>query len=377
MVRAAVIGTGFIGGVHAAALRRIGAELTGVLGSSPERGAEGARRIGTRSYDTLDDLLSDEAVDVVHVASPNDAHHPQTMAALEAGKHVVCEKPLSMTAAQSAELVSAARQSGRIAAVCYNMRFHPLNQHAHGMIEAGELGEVRLVTGRYHQDWLALPTDWNWRLTKEAGGDLRSVGDIGTHWADLTCFITGMRPTEILAELATFIPERRQPVGSVETFAAATGETRARRIDTDDAALILMRYPNGAKGAVTISQVSHGHRNTMGWDIAGSEGSAAWDTELPDHLWLGRRGEAARLLPRDPALMNGRGAALHQLPPGHTHGYADTFPALFTQVYDDIRAGRRQDGSRYAGFEDGHWEMLFCEAVLESARSGAWTRIEA
>jgi predicted dehydrogenase len=377
-IGAAVIGTGFIGTVHLQALRRLGVRVEGVLGSSAERGADRARALGVpRAYAAFDDLLADPRVDVVHVTSPNHAHFPQVTALLNAGKHVVCEKPLAMTAAESAEMVRIAAASGRVAAVCYNTRFYPLNQQARGMVAAGELGDIRLVTGHYHQDWLSRDTDWNWRLEPDAGGALRAVGDIGTHWADLTSFIVGMRPSEILAELVTFIPERRQPVGPVETFTAATGATEPRRIETDDAAQILLRYPNGARGAVTISQVSVGRKNAMLWEVSGAKTSAAWYSETPDQLWIGHRDAPNQLLSRDPGLMNPLGAAAASLPGGHVEGFADTFFALFRQVYGDVAAGGRRPGSTWASFEDGHYEMLFCDAVLRSAREGRWVSVGA
>jgi predicted dehydrogenase len=165
---------------------------------------------------------------VVHVTTPNHAHYEQVKAILAAGKNVVCEKPLAMTSEQSAEMVEIAKASGKLAAVCYNIRFYPLNQQAHGMVQAGELGDIRFVTGHYHQDWLAKPTDWNWRLESEMGGALRSVGDIGTHWVDLTGFVTGLKPQAVMAELATFLPERQKPTGPVETFSSAAGATETR-----------------------------------------------------------------------------------------------------------------------------------------------------
>jgi len=373
---AAIIGTGFIGTVHLWALRRLGVRVAGVLGSSAERGAERAAEIGVgRAYADLDALLADTSVDVVHVTSPNKAHCPQVKAILEAGKHVVCEKPLAMTSEQSAEMVEVARKSGKVAAVCYNTRFYPLNQQARGMVGAGELGDVRLITGHYHQDWMARPTDWNWRLVPEEGGALRSVGDIGTHWVDLTSFIAGQRPAEILAELTTFIPERQKPVGPVATFAAAGGDTEPVQIRTDDAAQILLRYPSGAKGAVTISQVNVGRKNALFWDIAGTETSVAWCSETPDHLWIGHRDGPNQVLQRDAALMNATGASAASLPGGHVEGFADTFFALFRQVYGDVAAGAREPGSTWATFGDGHYEMLFCDAVLQSAREGRWVQV--
>ncbi len=373
---AAVIGTGFIGTVHLQALRRLGVRVAGVLGSSGPRGAERARALGVeRAYGSLEELLSDPGVEVVHVTSPNHAHHPQVKAILAAGRHVVCEKPLAMTAAQSAEMVALARAAGRVAAVCYNTRFYPLNQQARGMVEAGELGEPRLITGHYHQDWLARETDWNWRLEPEAGGRLRAVGDIGTHWLDLTSFVAGMRPSAVFADLATFLPERRRPVGPVETFSRAAGATEPVRIATEDAGLILLRYPNGARGALTVSQVSHGRKNAMSWEIAGSSASAAWASETPDQMWIGHREGPNAVLCRDPALMNARGAAAAALPGGHVEGFADTFFALFRQVYADAGRGGRSPSSTWATFEDGHVEMRLCDAVLESARTGAWVEI--
>ena len=375
MVTAAVIGTGFIGTVHIGALRRLGVQVAGVLGSTGERGAARAAAIGLTAYATLDALLADPAVNVVHVTSPNHLHHPQVMAILRAGKHVICEKPLAMTAAQSAELLALAQATGRIAAVCYNIRFYPLNQQARGMVAAGDLGDIRLITGHYHQDWLARDTDWNWRLETEKGGELRSVGDIGTHWADLTGFITGLRPSAVMADLATFLPVRQEPTGPVETFAAAQGATETRAVQTDDAATILLRYPNGARGALTTSQVSFGRKNALGWEIAGSKAAARWDSEHPDHLWIGHRDAPNQILQRDPGLMNGLGSAAASLPGGHVEGFADSFHAFFRAVYADIAAGGRNAASTWATFADGHHEMQFCDAVLASARSGTWVEV--
>ncbi len=375
-ITAAVIGTGFIGTVHIGALRRLGIAVAGVLGSSAERGAARAGALGVaRGYGSLDELLADGAVDVVHVTSPNDLHYPQVKAILAAGKHVICEKPLAMTAVQSAEMVELARASGRVAAVCYNIRFYPLNQHARGMVAAGELGAVRIITGQYHQDWLAKETDWNWRLVPEAGGVLRSVGDIGTHWLDLVTFIAGERPSHVMADLQTFVPVRQRPTGPVETFSAAVGETVAVPIATDDAAQMMLRFPSGARGVFTTSQVSHGRKNSLRWEIAGEKGSAAWDSETPDHLWIGHRDAPNQVLMRDAGLMNATGAGAASLPPGHVEGFADSFANFFRAVYADIAAGGRSAGATWATFEDGHAEMRFCDAVIESARKQGWVEI--
>lgn len=379
MSGAAVIGTGFIGAVHIGALRRIGIPIVGVLGSSPDRGRARAAALGVpKSYDSLDHLIADPEVTVVHVTSPNREHYPQVMKLLAGGKHIICEKPLAMTSRESAEMLALAKKSGLVAAVCYEVRFYPLNQHARGMMTGGELGDIRLVTGYFHQDWLAKPTDWNWRLEPEEGGALRSVGDIGTHWLDLTSFITGLRATEVMAELATFVTEREKPLGPVETFSqTAAGNTERRKIKTDDVSTLLLRYPNGARGVMSTSQLSFGKKCALHWDITGSNCSAAWHMENPEQLWIGRRDVPNQLLQRDPGLMNPLGAAAATLPGGHAEGFNDAWVAFFNAVYADVARGRKSASSTYADFEDGHHEMQFCDAVLKSAASGSWARIGA
>jgi predicted dehydrogenase len=376
-IGAAVIGSGFIGTVHVEALRRIGVRLTGVLGSTADRSAQSAADLDLpRGYASLEELLADDAVNVVHVTSPNQLHHPQVMTILAAGRHVICEKPLAMTSAESMELVEAARASGLVTAVNYNLRFYPLNQHVASLVGDGGIGDVRLVTGRYFQDWLLFETDWNWRLERSQGGALRAVGDIGSHWLDLTSFMTGLRVEAVLADLTTFIPVRRKPTGSVLTFSTErTAETVGVEIDTEDVALILLRYEGGARGSVSVSQLSPGRKNSLTYEIDGSESAVAWDSESPEQLWIGHRDQPNELLLRNPALMNDAGRAAARLPGGHVEGFADTFGAAFSAVYDDVLAGRPSARPPYATFADGHEEMVIGDAVLESARSGRWVDV--
>jgi predicted dehydrogenase len=375
---AAVIGTGFIGTVHVEALRRIGVQVHGVLGSSPERGAERAAALGVpQAYVSLDELLDDDRVDVVHVTSPNHLHVPQAEAILSAGRHVVCEKPLAMTAVDSAELVERAAAAGVVNAVNFNMRFYPLHQHVREVVAAGELGDVRFVTGHYFQDWLLLDTDWNWRLEPDKGGALRAVGDIGSHWLDLVTFLTGQPIVSVMADLTTFIPVREQPGGPVETFSTErSADTIPREMGTEDVASILIRFANGARGAVSVSQISAGRKNSLQWEIDGSSASAAWDSETPDHLWLGHRDRPNELLLRNPALMTAAGRSAAALPAGHVEGFGDTFSALFRAVYADVLSGHPAERPPYATFADGHDEMLVGDAVATSAREGRWVDVE-
>jgi predicted dehydrogenase len=377
-IGAAVIGSGFIGTVHVEALRRIGVRVAGVLGSTADRGAASATALDVpQGYASLEALLADPSVAVVHVTSPNQLHARHVKAIIAAGRHVVCEKPLAMTSAESAELVGLARASGLIAAVNFNLRFYPLNQHVASLVRDGGIGDVRLVSGRYFQDWLLRETDWNWRLEKDKGGALRAVGDIGSHWLDLTSTLTGLRVESVLAELTTFIPVRRKPAGSVLTFSTErAADTSPIDIDTEDVALLLLRYAGGARGSVTISQLSPGRKNSLAYEIDGSESAVAWDSESPEQLWIGHRDEPNQLLLRNPALMNEPGRAAARLPGGHVEGFADTFAALFRAIYDDVLAGEPSAAPAYATFADGHEEMLIGDAVLESARSGRWVDVQ-
>ena len=377
-IRAAVIGTGFIGTVHVEALRRIGVQVRGVLGSTAERGAARATQLGVaKAYPSFEALLADPEVDVVHVTSPNNLHVAQASAVLAAGKHVVCEKPLAMTAAESATLVEAAARSGRVNAVNFNIRFYPLNQHLREEVAAGALGDVRFVTGHYFQDWLLHDTDWNWRLEPDKGGSLRAVGDIGSHWLDLTSFITGQPVVAVMADLATFVGARQEPQGPVETFSTERAkDTVTRPMSTEDVATILLRFANGARGSLAVSQISAGRKNSLRYEIDGSEAAAAWDSERPEELWIGHRDRPNELLLRNPALMGPAGKAAAALPGGHVEGFGDTFGALFRAIYADIAAGKPAVRPPYATFADGHDEMLVNDAIAESARLARWVDVE-
>jgi len=377
-IGAAVIGTGFIGTVHVEELRRIGVNVRGVLGSTPERGAARAEALSVNhAYGSLDEMLADPSVHVVHVTSPNNLHVPQASAILAAGKHVVCEKPLAMTADESAGLVTQAEASGLVNAVNFNIRFYPLHQHVRQIVAEGALGEVRFVNGRYFQDWLLHDTDWNWRLVPEQGGALRAVGDIGSHMIDLMTFLTGQPVRSVMADLATFVTTRQEPTGPVETFSTErSSETVERAMGTEDVATILLRFANGARGSLAVSQISAGRKNSILWEIDGSTGAAAWDGESPEHLWLGHRDRPNEILLRNPALMGDAGRAAATLPGGHVEGFAETFSALFRAIYTDVLAGRPNPDPPYATFAAGHDEMLVNDAIALSAQEVRWVDVD-
>jgi predicted dehydrogenase len=372
-LRAGVVGTGFIGAVHVEALRRLGVEVAGVVGSSPERARVKGLAPVIGSYEAL---LADDAVDVVHLTTPNHLHRRQVKQALEAGKHVVCEKPLAMTSEQSAELLELAEQSGLVHCTNFNIRFYPQVQQARALVQSGAVGAVWNVHGGYLQDWLLLPTDWNWRLEPAKGGELRAVGDIGSHWLDLLQFVTGMRVESLLADLATTIPVRRRPVGEVETFAAAADvEREDAAMRTEDLAHILLRFEGGARGSLVVSQVSAGRKNSLRFEVDGSKGALAWDSERHEELWLGHRGKPNEVLLRDPSLFLPEASSRTYLPAGHAEGFGETFKELYRAVYRAVAAGQPPDEPDYPTFAAGHWENVLGDAVALSNRERRWVEV--
>ena len=376
-IKAGVVGIGFIGVAHVEALRRLGVGVAGVVGSTPERARQKAEQAGLPEvYESVEALAADPGIDVIHIASPNHAHADQVRVALEAGKHVVCEKPLALTSEDTADLVARAANSGLINAVCFNIRHYPLNHQAMAMVADGAIGEPKLITGSYHQDWLLKETDWNWRLQPEEAGRLRAVADIGSHWLDLSRFISGLDVRQVMADLHTLVPVRRHPAGPVESFARAdtTGDLIEEEVSSDDAAGILLRYDGGAAGAVTISQVSAGEKNSVRYEIAGSEAALSWYSQHPDQLHIGHRDRPNEVLYRDPGDSAPEASRNMAYPGGHVEGFPDTFRALFSQVYVAVETGAVD--TTYPTFADGHDAVLVTEAVATSDAEERWTTVE-
>ncbi len=376
---AAVVGTGFIGPVHVEGLRRAGIAVAGIVGSSAEKSRAAAERLGLpRGYASFDEVLADASVDAIHLTTPNRFHFEQAAAVLRAGKHVLCEKPLAMNSHETAELVRLAKTSGRAAGVCYNIRFYPLCLEAAERVRRGEIGEVFHLAGSYSQDWLFHPTDFNWRVLAEYGGELRAVADIGTHWLDLAQFITGRRVESVCADLGTMIPQRLRPRGGVETFSGkmqTAQATEAVRVTTEDYGCLMFRLAGSGRGVVWVSQVLAGRKNCLRFELAGSRQALSWDSEHPNELWIGHRDEPNEFLIRDPALLSSAARRHADYPGGHNEGFPDTFKQLFRSFYTYVAAGDFAAPPPFPTFADGHYEVLLCEAVLQSARERRWVDI--
>jgi predicted dehydrogenase len=379
-VRVAVIGTGFAGGSHVEALRRVpGVEVAALAGSSEERARAAAERLripgATGDYRTL---LADASIDAVHNCTPNDLHHEVTAAALEAGKHVLAEKPLAMDSAQSADLVARAERAGTVTGVCFNYRHYPLVAEARAMLADGRAGRPHLIRGAYLQDWLLDPADWNWRLQSERSGASRAIGDIGSHWMDLIQHVTGGRILRVYARLGRLHQERLRPVGSSQTFDRGGGGDAERiAVDTEDFATVLFELDGGCPGVFTVSQVSPGRRNAVMFEIDAGPVSLAWDQEHPNALRIGRRDRPNEVLVRDPALLSPAAAALAHYPGGHEEGWPDGLKNLFLDFYSAVAAHARDEpaGSSVATFADAHRVMCVVEAILRSDRDDRWVAL--
>jgi len=380
-IRAAVVGAGFIGPVHVEGLRRAGVEVTGILDITPQLSRQAARQLDLpKAYESLGQVLADDDVHSVHITTPNRLHLEMASAVLKAGKHVMCEKPLAMNSRESAELVRSANGAGVAAGVNYNIRYYPLCLEAAQRAHEGVLGEVHHVMGSYVQDWLFHDTDYNWRVLAEEGGALRAVADIGTHWLDLIYAITGLEVESVCADLKTVFPVRRRPTGEVDTFSgkqATEVETEPVDITTDDYGCVMLRFRGGARGSLVVSQVTAGRKNCLRFEIAGSNQAIAWNSEQPNELWIGHRGQPNEALIRDPALMGDAAGRHADYPGGHNEGFPDTFKQCFRAFYQYIEAGDLSTAPTFPTFADGHREILLCEAILQSHQQQRWVEVGA
>jgi predicted dehydrogenase len=374
-----IAGTGFIGPAHVEALARNGIHVLGLAESTLEVAQEKAALMGIpRAYESYEAMLADENIDVVHLATPNYLHYPHAKAALMAGKHVICEKPLAMDSSQSKELVELAKQKKLVNAVNFNIRMYPMVQQARSLVQSGEIGKLFVLQGSYLQDWLLLETDWNWRLEPELGGNLRAVADIGSHWLDLMTYITGLKITEVFADFKTFHPIRKKPTKPLETYTGkmlTPEDYEDQPIHTEDYASILLHYENGVTGVLTVAQVCAGRKNRIAFEISGSKSSLAWDGERPNELWIGHRDRPNELMLKDPSIMSPEGQAVVSYPGGHNEGFPDTFKQLHKKVYAYLFAGDYGKQPDFPTFADGHYEMVLCEAVERSARENTWVKI--
>jgi predicted dehydrogenase len=371
-LRAAIAGTGFIGAVHAHAVRAAGGTVVGVAASTAERSAAAAERLGAgRAYASAQQIVEDADVDVVHVCTPNHLHEDLARRALEAGKHVVCEKPLAVDLAGAQRLTDLAVEGAACAAVPFVYRYYPTVREARSRIADGRSGAVHLVHGTYLQDWLLSPEDDNWRVDADLGGASRAFADIGSHWCDLAEFTTGHRVTRVSARTTTAIPERVRD-DKREAFARTGGTGPSRPVSTEDAVVLQFETDGGALGSAVISQISAGRKNRLWLEIDCAEEALRFAQEDAETLWVGRR-EESLLVRRDPAALSPDAARVAVLPAGHPQGYQDCFNLFVRDVFAAIQSGSAPDGMPV--FADGLRAAQLTDAVLASARDERWVDV--
>ena len=379
-IKTAIVGTGFMGKVHAENVRRLGnVEIAAVVGSRPERATEFADALGIPfATAKLEEVLARHEIDVVHICTPNVEHFPMSLAAIEAGKAVLCEKPMCINVDEGRKLVTAAKARKALNCLQHNLRYYPVVQQIRQMIAAGDLGEILIVQGTYSQDWLLYETDWNWRLDAKENGRLRVMGDVGSHWMDMIQHLTGESITSLCADLAIFHETRKRPKGSVETFSAKKApenqEYETFPIDTEDFGMVMLRLGKRARGAFTVSQMSAGRKNKFAFEIFGTKAGVAWNQEKPDTLWIGHRNEPNQIIIKDASLFYPAAAAYADLPGGHSEGYDDSHKQVFKHFY--AKVADPDAPVDYPTFEDGLHGMILLDKVWESNEKHGWVDIQ-
>jgi len=373
-----VVGTGFMGRTHLEALRRLGSvEILAVAGTSLEKARHLAAAFAVdRASADYREIVNDPAIDAVHVCTPNALHFPIAEAALRAGKHVLCEKPLATSASEARKLVSLAKENKLRNCTCHNLRFYPMVQQMRCMREEGDLGEILVAQGTYSQDWLLYDTDWNWRIESSANGPSRVMADIGSHWCDMAEHVTGERIRSLCADLQIFHKARKRPKHAVETFAGkllSPEDYESVAIDTEDFGSAIFRIGERGRGAFTASQVSAGRKNCLSIEIYGTKASVAWNQERPDELWIGQRNTNNQVVVKDPSLLKPGARSFADYPGGHSEGYDDTFKQVFRRFYQSIED--KNSPVEYPQFSDGLRQLLILESEIDSNRAHAWVDV--
>lgn len=378
-IKIGVVGTGFIGPAHIEALRRLpNVEVVALCEVNIELATTMAAKLGIERPCTFDQLLAMEDITSVHICTPNFLHYSQSKAALLAGKHVVCEKPLAKDLHEAEELVKIAKDSGLVNAVHFNLRYYPLVRQMKTMREKGDLGEVYSIIGSYLQDWLFYATDYNWRLEPAQSGDSRAIADIGSHLMDVIEYITGLKTVAVMADFKTIHKNRKKPLKPIATYSGQTlgpDDYADVPITTEDHANVLLKFDNGNLGTITVSQVSAGRKNQLKLEISGSNKTFAFNSESPNEMWVGNRDGYNQIVLRDPSNTYPEASAIMTFPGGHSEGFPDTSKQLFKEVYAAIEAGKMPEKASFPTFADGYRELLICERILESNKKQGWVNV--
>ncbi len=372
------MGAGFIGQAHIEAIRRLGfVDVVAVAQNGQEKAEEAARSLNVpKAYGNYMDLLQDKDIDVIHNCTPNYLHYETSKQILLHGKHLLSEKPLTLTSEEAKELYHLAKGKDLVTGINFNYRQFPMVQHLRGMVREHDLGNIRIVRGHYLQDWLLYQTDYNWRIEPEYGGRTRVIGDIGSHLFDLAQYVTGARITEVLADTSIVYPIRYKPLKGQQTFQASEQkETEPVEIKTEDYCSVLVKFDNGSRGVFTVSQVSAGNKNALELNLDGDLASGSWKQEESFRLVVGYRDKPSETVLRDPSLLKKEALPFLHYPGGHEEGWTESLKNMMQNFYDAVRSKSLISDS-VASFKEGYQIMLIIDAIVKSADTGSWVKVE-
>jgi predicted dehydrogenase len=380
-IKAGIVGIGYIGVSHVESIRRIGfGELIAITDVNNDLAKRKAKEYHVpKCYGSLDEILADEEIEVIHNCTPNNLHLEVNEKIIKAGKHVFSEKPLARNSEESLTLLNLLKDNKKIIhGMNYNYRMYPLVQEMKNKVKNGEIGTPRLIHGSYLQDWLLYDTDYNWRIEPEICGPSRCIADIGTHWMDAAQVVTGAKIVEVCADLQTVIPVRKKPKTQVETF-SVTADTEYEEVDvkTEDYGAVIFKMDNGARGVFHVSEVSAGRKCYLNIEVNGTKASMHWNQETSDSMWMGFRDEDNRLVMRNPNLMSPGAKEYTYLAAGHPEGWNDAMCnniySFYKYIAQDKVMGR--DPLDFATFEEGHYLIKLTEAILKSSETKSWVKL--
>jgi predicted dehydrogenase len=357
-MRAAVIGCGFIGAVHVQAVQELGHTVALVVDESLSRAEEFAKQYKVERFGDSFLMALGEDIQCVHICTPPTLHYDMIKQAINAGKHVICEKPMCLNPEEAKELALLAQKRKLVNAVNFNVRFHEVCKQAKKLIATPEFGGIHLIHGSYLQEFHVLPDVYSWRYKPELAGPMRATTEIGSHWIDLARYWTGLEVVEVSANYGKFNPDRYLSKGMM--YAEEIEDAQKINIPSDDAAVISLRFSNGAIGNVLLSEVSHGRTNRLTMEVTGAKQSVWWNSEEPYYLHKSHK-------------FNGVVTQSNAF----SGGFPNTFKTFFAEVYQDIEADRPSQSPSYPTFCDGFFNAAVCAAIYESAtHNSEWVKIQ-
>ncbi|MCL4377243.1 MAG: Gfo/Idh/MocA family oxidoreductase [Actinobacteria bacterium] len=382
-IRVGIVGAGFIGPIHIEAIRRLGyPEITAIAEVNQETANTAASDLKIpKAYGDWHDLVNDPDIDVVHATCSNMLHYPVSKACIEAGKSIICEKPLTMDISEARELVRLAKEKNVINATTFNMSFYPMVREAKEMVARGELGKINLVSGRYLQDWLVKESDYNWRVEAKYQGKTRVISDIGSHWMQMVQMILDKKIISVYGDITTFIPYRKKPMVRLKTaqeIELKAGEYEEIKVDTEDHATIMFKFEGGIKGVLIAAQICPGRKQRIEWEITGVEKSVFWEGEEPNKLWIGYRNRPNEIFMKDPNLMSANTRELSSFSAGLAEGYGDSWKNIISSIYNYIKIEGNKKNLKpdFPTFEEGYKIMTIIDAIIKSVEENKWIDID-